>query len=250
MNLSFDGTDYYGWQKQPDKKTVQSVLSRVVSELVNQEVMVIGCSRTDSGVHADSYYCHFDVDSLPVSDEKALFVINSWLPLSIRLHSLKPVSDSFHAQKSAFSKTYMYRFSFYKDRSTRNYRFVHYLKGTQHDLTLIYNYLPALIGTYDFTSFCSESDRYLSRVRTIHSLAFFHLGTEYRIVVRGNGFLYKMVRNIVGTFIDFSYKKKTVLDLKKVLFSCDRHQAGPTAPPEGLSLLNVEYDHHLHCLKS
>lgn len=243
MHLSFEGTDYCGWQRQPFDQTVQAVLEEALSKLLNVSVTLVGCSRTDSGVHARSFYCHFDIPFLSLKEEKIVFVLNDWVGSSIRVFSICRVDDAFHAQKSVQSKIYEYRLALFKNRSPFRYRFVWYLKGRERQFDQIHQYLLGCVGEHDFSAFCCEPDRYKSRVREINFLSFYRQGDEWVLKLQGNGFLYKMVRNIVGTFVEFSYKNRSIQELILVLLSQDRVQAGPTAPPQGLSLIQVNYDY-------
>ena len=188
MHICFEGSDYCGWQRQPSEKTVQEEIEILTSRLLDKKVTLVGCSRTDSGVHARSFYCHFDVDFLSLKEEKIIFVLNQWLPPSIRLNAICPVKDSFHAQKSTESKTYEYRFALSCHRCVFRHRFVYYLKGSHSNFYLIHDFLPVFIGEHDFTSFCSEPNRYQSRVRRIESLAFYRQSQEWVFRIKGNGF--------------------------------------------------------------
>lgn len=239
LNIQYDGTNYHGWQIQPHQVSVQSTLLRAVAEVTAQRANIIGCGRTDAKVHAIDYVCNFDIDTaVPV--EKFPHALNAHLPNDIICRSAEIVPDDFRANQSAKKKTYLYRIlnTRYPDAFLRNYTW-HYKYPL--DLYKMQEAAKAFLGEHDFIGFASAGFSVKTTVRTIYSLDVRKNGDIFEIEVCGNGFLYNMVRIIVGTLVHMGNDKIDYRDCADIIASCDRTRAGITAPPQGLFLKEVFY---------
>lgn len=241
--VAYDGTPFAGWQVQPGQRTIQGLLESALGTILGDASRVTGSGRTDAGVHALGQVFAFDGDSrlTPHELQKA---INANTPNEICVRDLQISDDDFHPIRDAISKQYRYVINhgesvdvFSQDRCWHTYQLL-CLSDMQIAAEL-------LIGTHDFASFeAAGSDRKTS-VRTITQLELIETSENgvnvIAIYVRADGFLYNMVRNIVGTLVEVGKKKQEPNWIKSVLEKCDRQFAGPTAPAQGLCLMNVEY---------
>ena len=227
LKVAYDGTNYCGWQVQPNEVTIEGVLNKTLSELLDEEIEVVGASRTDSGVHADGNYCIFDTET-NIPAEKIAYALNQRLPEDITIIKSDEVDADWHPRFQDSVKTYEYRIVNREmpDPVRRLYSFFTYSK---------------LVGEYDFASFCSAGSQVESTVRTIKSLDVIQDGDEIVIRVTGNGFLYNMVRIIAGTLIEVGEGKIEPSDMQKIIDSKDRGLAGKTAVAKGLKLVSIEY---------
>lgn len=240
LTLSYDGTDFAGWQVQPRERTVQGSLEQALSRIAGRPVKADGSGRTDAGVHAIAQVASCRL-AIPIPPHGLLKALNRLLPASIRVTAAEKAPPGFHARRSAIAKTYEYRLHRGAVCSPFEARYVHW-----HPYPLDEDAMVAaarhLRGERDFRSLVSASrGTPESTVRTIHSSA---LSRGERLLVyrvRGSGFLYRMVRNIVGTLIEVGRGNLRPGDLEDVLAACDRRAAGPTAPARGLFLSEVEY---------
>ncbi|MCR4998603.1 MAG: tRNA pseudouridine(38-40) synthase TruA [Lachnospiraceae bacterium] len=239
--VAYDGTSYCGWQVQPNGVSVQQVLNETLSELFGQEIAVVGASRTDAGVHALGNVCAFDVDTR-MPGEKIAYALNQRLPDDIVIQESAEASSDFHPRFSKNDKTYEYRilnrrFALPTIRNT-TYFFHHKL-----DVERMQKAADYLVGEHDFTSFASIHSQTNTFVRTIYEISVTRDSDDIvTIRVRGNGFLYNMVRIIAGTLIQIGTGLKEVEDMPRILEGKNRELAGPTAPPEGLTLIHISYD--------
>lgn len=242
LTVSYDGTDYHGFQAQPGtERTIQGQLEKAIQKLTGEKASVIGSGRTDAGVHARGQVINFHTSStIPIS--RFALALNSLLPYDIVITDANEVSAEFHARKSAISKTY--RYSVYNSRfpdvlARRIQYHVPQPLAREH----MEQALQYVIGEHDFTSFCSVKSTQRSHVRTIYEarLECYEDGL-YHIYLTGNGFLYNMVRIIAGTIIEVGLGKRTVEQFRSLLALKDRTQAGITAPPHGLVLWQVNYN--------
>lgn len=237
--IAYDGTNYCGWQLQPGKPTIEAELNRALSELLKEEITVIGASRTDSGVHALGNVAVFDTHCV-IPAEKICLAVNQRLPEDIRVQSSEEVSPDFHPRRVSCQKTYEYRILNRRIAvpTRRLYSsFVYY----DLDLERMQKAAGYLVGTHDFKSFCSVKTQALDTVRTIHSLTVSKEEEELVISVTGSGFLYNMVRIIAGTLIEAGRGAFPPEKVKAILEGQDRSLAGPTALPQGLTLIRIEY---------
>lgn len=238
--VAYDGTNYHGWQLQPGAVTIESELNEALTRLLGEPIQVIGASRTDSGVHSMGNVAVFDtVHRMPA--DKISFALNQRLPEDIRIQSSEQVADDWHPRKCRCVKTYEYRILNRKMElpSERLYScFCHY------DLNLekMRQAVAFLEGEHDFKSFCNVRTQVLDTVRTVYEIKIDRRDNDIiAIRVTGNGFLYNMVRILVGTLLSVGMGQREPEDMKKILAACDRAAAGPTAPAKGLMLVKMEY---------
>ena len=225
--IEYDGTNYYGWQKQNDKVTIQGTLEEAVRNLTKEENEVIGCSRTDSGVHARGFVASFKTEST-VPPHKFREAINYRLPDDIVVLSSEEVSEDFHPRYLAKGKTYEY--TIYNN-----------LVPTALNIEAMKDACQFFKGTHDFKAFRSEGSSVKTTVRTIYDLNIKIEGDFIKISVSGDGFLYNMVRIIVGTLINVGRGKISPQDIEKIIAGRDRKAAGDCVPAKGLKLVEVYY---------
>lgn len=240
--LAYDGADFHGWQHQPNLRTVQDTLERALRRTVRHQVVVIGCSRTDSGVHAKGYVANFFTTS-PTRDYAIFRSIGARLPKDMTLLHLAEVPLTFHATKSAISKLYRYRIHNVSNRPCEQLtqRYVYHF-WQPLDMERMQAAADAWVGTHDFTSFASAGNDRQTNVRTIRRIEFHREGPEIRMDIEGEGFLYKQVRNMMGTLVEIGRGHWGVERAKEILDARDRSRAGTTAPARGLCLQWVRYD--------
>ena len=239
LNISYDGTAYHGWQVQPNGITVQEVLQNALEALLGERVKVTGCSRTDAGVHAKDFYCHIDCDD-KFPPEAFLRGLNSLLPSDIAVKDCKEVATDFHARYNAKGKTYTYLIlnSNKKDAFLSRYS---WQIERPLDIEKMNDFAKKIIGTHDFYAFSSSGRTVEDTVRTISDCKASKNGDIVSLSVTANGFLYNMVRIIVGTAVEVSDGKIDADNIEEILKSKKRDLAGVTAPPQGLFLEKVIY---------
>ena len=239
LRVAYDGTDFVGWQIQNEGRTVEGELNKAINTLTGETIEVIGASRTDSGVHAKGNVAVFDTESTVPAD-RFMYALNSLLPEDISVVESKEVASDFHPRHCSSIKTYEYRIfvSRINDPLKRRYayRFLTELNVERMDEAAKY-----LIGEHDFKSFCCVRTQAETTVRKIYSADVFHDGDDIVIRVSGAGFLYNMVRIIAGSLMEVGSGKKDPQHIKEVLEGTDRTLAGPTAEPQGLTLVNIEF---------
>lgn len=239
LTVAYDGTRYHGWQLQNNGITIESELNRCLTELLGEEIQVIGASRTDAGVHALGNIAVFDTHGR-IPAEKISYALNRRLPEDIRIQKSEEVPADWHPRRAAGRKTYEYRIC----------RGAHPLPTRR--LYTLFSYRPIdvgrmaaaaayLVGEHDFKSFCQAGAQSQSTVRTLYSAEVFEEGPEIVIRVCGNGFLYNMVRIIAGTLLEAGYGRLEPEAVAGILAARDRSAAGPTVPPQGLILVGYEY---------
>lgn len=240
--IAYDGTNFNGFQRQPNGRTVQEEFEKTLQKINHGEPIIIhGSGRTDAGVHALGQVIHFDYDE-PRPLEKLRFALDTQTPDDIAVRSVEQVADDFHARYHVVEKTYHYKVQIQKPRSPfRRYYAAYYPYPL--DLEKIRQALPALLGTHDFTSFCASGSSIEDKVRTIYQadLEVNEDGTELTFIFRGNGFLYKMIRILAGTLLKIGNDRLAVDSIPVIIAKKDRNAAGPTAHPEGLYLAEVKY---------
>ena len=245
LTLAYDGSDFSGWQVQPDPCTIQGTLASAIGRLTGENVLPQGSGRTDAGVHALAQVATFSTSS-PIPVENFLKALNDILPASIRILEVCEVPADFHARKSAKAKTYRYRIFRSAICSPFLARYVWHFHYPLNESAMS-EAACAVIGEHDFTSFAAvdpergQENSEASNVRTIFSSRFDRQNDEFVYTVRGNGFLHHMVRNLVGTFILVGKGTLQPADIGHILDARDRSAAGATAPASGLFLVSVEY---------
>lgn len=242
LTISYDGSNYCGWQIQPNGITIQETIQRILSTILREDIHIIGSGRTDAGVHAMGQVANFHTtDAIPL--QRLQKSLNGMLPADIRILSIEETSPDFHAQYSATGKIYHYNLC---------------LKKVQNPFSRLYSYHPKeaisvpilreaaknFLGTHDFTSFANEAHRGTAAhdpIRTLKRLDVVPLEDGVRLEFEADGFLYKMVRNITGHLLEIAAGKRTKEEIEEIFESKDRRNAGKAAPPHGLFLVKVMY---------
>lgn len=240
MVVAYDGTNYCGWQIQPNGVTIEQKLNEALSDLFQTPIKVTGASRTDAGVHSLGNVCIFDVETrMPA--EKISYALNQRLPEDIVVQNSCEVSEAFHPRFSKSRKTYEYRILNRKFRLPTR-RLDTYFYYYDLDTGKMQQAAKYLEGEHDFKSFCSINSQAETTVRTIYHCDVFKEGEIITIRVTGNGFLYNMVRIIAGTLIKVGAGELTPQDMIKILEATNRDAAGPTAPAHGLTMIGLQYE--------
>ena len=237
MDLSYDGTNYHGWQNQPEAISVQSCIENALSILIKAETPIYGAGRTDSGVHAVKMYAHFDVTVL-INTHKLLHDLNSFLPNDISINNIYKVTLDSHARFDALSREYEYKISLIKNVFNNNRSY--YIKNNL-DIKLMNDACKILLNYTNFKCF-SKSKTDVKTYNCDLKYAKWKLNdNELIFTIKANRFLRNMVRAIVGTLIHVGLKKVSLQDFEKVIISQDRTKAGPSAPAHALYLTNISY---------
>ncbi|WP_022851067.1 tRNA pseudouridine(38-40) synthase TruA [Limisalsivibrio acetivorans] len=237
--VEYDGTGFAGWQVQSTGRTVQQVIEEKLTEMYKAPVKIIGSGRTDSGVHAEGQVFSFITDKY--LDRKALvYGLNSLLPDDVVIKDAEDAPLEFHAQQSALSKTYRYRILSREYGSALERNRLWWIKKPL-DHVLFGELLSVFEGEHDFAAFCVRQSLKENTVRRINSLQMEHSDGFFSLEINGSGFLHMMVRNIVGTCVDFTLWGCTPGDIRDVFASRNRDRAGITAPAHGLTLVKVFY---------
>lgn len=239
LTIAYDGTNYCGWQIQPNGITVEEVLNKALQKLTGEDVQVIGASRTDSGVHALGNVAVFDTETT-IPPERIMMALNQKLPEDIVITKSEEVALDFHPRYCDCTKTYEYHIINTRipdpTRRLTNY-FVSYPLNLEH----MREAASYLVGEHDFVSFCNVRTDVENTIRTITALDILQNGNEITIRITGNGFLYNMVRIIVGTLIRVGRGFYGPEKVKEILEAKDRKAAGVTAPAHGLVLKEIYY---------
>jgi tRNA pseudouridine38-40 synthase len=243
LTVAYDGTNYCGWQVQPNGITIEEVLNRELSALLREPVAVIGASRTDSGVHAWGNVAIFDTENRMPAD-KICFAVNQKLPEDIRVIQSEEVPLDWHPRKCNGTKTYEYRILNRKISMPTERLYAHFCYYDL-DLTKMQQAAEYLIGEHDFKSFCTTRTQAEETVRTIYSLDVSRTGDMVTIRISGSGFLYNMVRIIAGTLLRVGMGFYPPEHVEEILEAKDRTQAGDTAPARGLTLVSLDYEKEL-----
>ncbi|KAF0506496.1 tRNA pseudouridine(38-40) synthase TruA [Pediococcus pentosaceus] len=242
--LAYDGTNFAGFQMQPNQRTVEGVLKRIVNKIAKNptpEISVYGSGRTDAGVHALGQVVHFDL-SIEMSERSMLHALNSQLPLDMQVKKVEIVDETFHARFTTHGKKYQYRMALgqFVDPFKRNY--------TGHwkfpiNIGLIQKAIKDLEGTHDFSSFVASGSTVKDHVRTIYEAKVWEDKKQNEIMFEfyGNGFLYNMVRIMVAVLVEIGSKRRPADDIPRLFEVKDRNQARGTAPASGLYLKEVDY---------
>jgi tRNA pseudouridine38-40 synthase len=239
LTLEYDGTGFRGWQVQAEGRTVQGVLERAIRRVVGCRVRATGASRTDSGVHAEGQVAHFDAESR-LSEEELLKALNYWLPDDVSVLDCCEAASDFHARYSASSKLYRYRMVRCPVRRPLRDRFA--LRVWEPlDLEQMRACAALVTGEHDFASFATEHRETEHPLRRVLRSEFSEAGDELLYHIEADGFLYNMVRALVGTFLLAGRGTLTPLAFAAILNARDRRAAGPTAPARGLTLVRVNY---------
>ena len=240
ITISYDGSKFHGWQIQHNAVTVQEVFQTALYSVINAKPDIKACSRTDSGVHAEMF-CISTKISHPIPPERLKAALNSHLPDSVVVLDVKEVDSDFHARYNAKGKRYIYRVLNRRERDPFYVgRALHYRYNL--DVELLDKASKDYIGTHDFTSFCTLDKREKGDfTRTIYDFSVRRIGDIVEFTVEGNGFLYNMVRIMVGTLLAVNEGKIAPDSIPDIIRAESRDTAGPTAPPQGLYLNEVFY---------
>ncbi len=241
--IAYDGTDFCGFQIQANGRTVQDELEKTLFQLNRgNRVVVCGSGRTDSGVHALGQVVHFDYPAV-LSLEKFRYALDTQTPPDIAVKQVELADDDFHARYLVTEKTYQFKLDIGKPRNPLKRKYTSFYPYSL-DLALMQISIQDLIGTHDFSAFCASGSTIENKVRTIYDAKIEHLDQEEELVFtfRGNGFLYKMVRIMVGTLIKIGNGRLPVDAIPPIFVSKNRNLAGPTAHSEGLYLVKVSYE--------
>ena len=275
--VQYDGTNYHGWQVQNNGITIEEKLNQALQELTGEDIRVIGASRTDSGVHALCNVAVYDTES-PIPAQKVCYALNARLPEDIRITRSDEVPSDWHPRKCKSSKTYEYRIYTGEILPPTRRLYVHHVYR-KLDLEAMREAAQYLVGEHDFKSFCQENAQVETTVRTIYGIKLEFVpelvpevgadrccasskkaalddpqgnantgskagaqSGELRILVTGGGFLYNMVRIIVGTLLEVGFGRLCPEELKEILEKKDRSAAGPTAPAKGLTLVHMTFE--------
>lgn len=239
LTVAYDGTDYCGWQIQPNGITVEEVLNRALSRLTGEDIRVIGASRTDAGVHARGNVAVFDTESA-IPPKRFSYAVNPLLPEDVVVTDSKEVPESWHPRYQNSVKTYEYHILNREMPDPLRRRDTWHVSFPL-DLDSMRKAADYLIGEHDFRSFCSAHTGVKTTVRTIYELQIEKTGSLITIRIKGNGFLYNMVRIIAGTLTEVGRGFRTPEDVRNVLEAGDRDRAGATAPARGLILMSIGY---------
>ncbi len=240
LYVAYDGTDYCGWQIQPNGITIEEVLNRRLKKLTGEDIHVIGASRTDSGVHALGNIAVFDTES-PIPPERMAYALNQKLPPDIVIVRSEEVGQDWHPRyQQKVTKTYEYHIFNAKVPNPLKRRYSTFVSFPL-DVEKMRKGASWLVGEHDFVSFCNVRTNVEDTVRRIDEIQIRETGPDITIQVTGNGFLYNMVRIIAGTLIRVGRGFYTPEKVKEILEAKERTQAGVTAPPEGLVLVGIEY---------
>ena len=253
LTISYDGTDFCGWQRQDDKdggeanRTVQGEVEKALEKLHKEKITLYGSGRTDSGVHAVGQAANFysPVDSMPA--ENYVRALNAFLPDDVRIMEACEVPEDFSARKSATSRVYRYFISYGDTTSADNMRFTWLVKNYTPNLERLNKYCECLRGELDCSSFAASGDDSVSNNRYIDEAKFFvqkdRFGKELLVFqIEANAFLWKMVRTLTGTLVNLDKTNAPEDAMQKILEAKDRKKAGVTAPPTGLFLYEIKFD--------
>lgn len=238
IEISYNGTDYFGWQRQPNQISVQEVLESSLSRIhSNQAIAIVGCGRTDTGVHAKQYFIHVDLDE-KIVDDQLIFKLNRMLPNSIVVHSIKKVDDQKHARFDAKKRTYRYFIHQKKDAFLNDFS---WHMPIVIDIDKMNEAANSLIGEQDFTSLSKLHTDVKTNICTVYSASWVKDEKQTYFEISADRFLRNMVRATVGTLIDVGIGKLNPQDVTTILEARDRQAASMSVPAHGLFLWKIEY---------
>lgn len=243
--IAYDGTRYSGWEHQPNRDTIQGRLENVVYKMCREtielrEIKINGAGRTDAGVHAKGMVANVFLD-IDMEPEEIRDYMNRYLPDDIAIKEVREASPRFHARYNAIGKTYRYTCYAGKVKTIFDRRYITRL-DEMPDIEKMQSAAVHLIGKHDFASFCTNPKMKKSTVRLVDQIIITQRKGYIYFTFHGTGFLQNMVRVLVGTLLEAGYGRMTPEQIKEILEAKDRRLAGPTAPPQGLCLINVDYD--------
>lgn len=238
MHLAYNGANYCGWQTQPELPTVQQTLEEALSTLLRQKIAIVGCGRTDTGVHASDFYAHFDALG-DINGSQLAFKLNSFLPADLAIFDIFPVKPNAHARFDATARTYQYHVS---DRRLPFSQGLYSRIYFAPDIEKMNEAARVLMEYEDFTSFAKLHTQVKTNICHLSEAHWIRVGDEWVFTIRSNRFLRNMVRSVTGTLLDVGRGKLTIDGLRAIIEKKDRCAAGVSMPPQGLFLTRVEYD--------
>lgn len=241
LDLSYDGTDFQGWQVQNSGRTVQGEIEKALKSLHGRDVSLYGSGRTDSGVHATCQVANFHSELASVPEVRFREAINSHLPRDIRIMKSREVPAAFHSRYDARVRVYKY-YLLHSDAAMAHLRNYSYLIRERYDIQYLNRMAASIVGVHDFTTFAAARDENKSKIRNIFSASFYPEANFLIFKVSGNAFLWRMIRSLTGTIINLAAAGEEPGKMEEILASCDRSKAGPTAPARGLFLHRVLYE--------
>lgn len=241
LTVAYDGSGYYGWQRQKDFVSVQQRLEEGLSALLKKDITVRGASRTDTGVHSLGQRAVFTDDTITIPVEKIPYALNTFLPEDIVITNAVEVDESFHPQYSVTDKTYEYKILNTTFKNPMLNRYTEFVRQ-KLDLEKMQEACTYFIGEHDFKAFCATGGSSKTTVRTIYSLEVEKNNDIIIIRIKGNGFLYNMVRIVAGTLVYVGLGKIKPGEISSIISSLDRAKAGKTLSPNGLTLMEVNYE--------
>lgn len=239
LTIEYDGTNYAGWQLQSNANTVQEVIERALFRTLKEEVRLIQSGRTDSGVHALGQVANFRTKS-NLATHKIKDALNSYLPKDVVIKKAEEVDFNFHARYDTITKSYRYTILNRKPRSPLNRYYATFIPYPL-DISSMQDAARSLVGRHDFGAFQTKGSKVKNSTRTIKDIRVRKRAGFIYIDIEADGFLYNMVRTIVGTLIEVGRDRLKADRIKKILKSKKRSLAGPTAPPQGLCLVKIRY---------
>lgn len=242
LEISYDGTEYHGWQNQPNGISIQEVIEEKMAILFKAPIEIIGSGRTDAGVHAMRQFAHFDCSELPFTKDELIYKLNRILPLDVSIRDIHPVIETAHARFDATLRSYHYHISYVKDPFRHKYRYTLWqplnLSAMQEAAKLLFNY-------DDFASFCKYHHDAKTTLCKIQKAEWVESPGNLNFIISSNRFLRNMVRAIVGTMVELGKGQITLNDFKQIIETKDRKAAGFSCPASGLFLAEVQYPEHI-----
>ena len=238
LELAYSGTDFHGWQMQDNAPSIQQEITEKLSNILQVATPIMGCGRTDAGVHASQFFAHFDAEFSPIDTDTILHKLNTMLPSSIAIYGLQPVIDDAHTRFHALKRSYQYFISTRKDpfNSDCSYKF-----NISLDLNAMNKACELLLGEKDFGCFCKANADNHTDICTIYKASWEQNERMITFNITANRFLRNMVRAIVGTLLDVGQGKTSLEEFELILASKNRSEAGRSVPAHGLFLSRVEY---------
>lgn len=238
--LTYDGTRYFGWERQKKTDmTIQGKLEQVLERMMGEPIEVIGCGRTDAGVHAKNMTANVHLETEKTPEEICAY-LNHYLPEDICVKEVSVASDRFHSRYHAVGKTYRYTCYIGDKKPVFDRKYV-YVIDEKLDIEKMRQAAEQLMGEHDFASFCANKKMKKSTVRIVDKIDITRKGDYLYFTVHGNGFLHHMVRILVGTLLEVGWGKRTTESMTELLEAKERAKAGVTAPAQGLCLQSVDY---------
>ncbi len=246
MTVAYDGQHYNGWQRQTNGTGVSERIEQEIQNITGEKINLVGSGRTDSGVHALAQVCHFDTFNQKIDGKVFAIALNSLLPKDIRVMESVEVDGTFHSRYTAMGRTYRYYVKQEKEMTPFDIKQVIKVRKFP-DIDVLNTYSAYIQGTHDFTTFTAQGDTSLSRCRDVYESYWAYETDRFgakvlTYTISGNAFLYRMIRSLVGTMLEFAEKGYTADFFKETLESRDRRRSGKTAPPWGLYFYAISYD--------